>query len=303
MATQALAQQSHAVVDGSASPLTAVIRRHFLYESYARMARRVGAKPEKVESCFRELYECGIRAKRLAVRRAYIAREPRLHDVEIGRQLGISRKQVVEIRSQLRDSGHFDGRKRSVPTRENLGRRMRRDEFICANYRQLTKQQMAEALGVSEETIRLDFHRLQRCGLVEPLSRYRLGYVGKNIHCPERQLAEGLRISVYGIRFIKRRLRELRNSMNLLRCQVEREIRDRYAPATGNYVVECMREALNVLELPQQKVLLENTNEFRDVEMQPIFWHLVRTDVQGRAKMIRKIEAGIFDLKELERAN
>ena len=91
--------------------------------------------------------------------------------------------------------------------------------------------------------------------------------------------------------------------MNLLRCQVEREIKTRYAPATGEYIVDCMRRALNVLELPQQRVLLEAANRFKDGELQPIFWHLVRTDVQGRARIIRKIESGVTDLKELERTN
>jgi hypothetical protein len=64
-----------------------------------------------------------------------------------------------------------------------------------------------------------------------------------------------------------------------------------------------MRKALDLLELPQQKVLLENTPHFKDGEMQPIFWHLVRTDIQGRARMVRKMESGVHDLKELERAN
>jgi len=283
--------------------VTAVIRSHFLTEGYTEMAARGGVDPEVVEARFRELYGCGIRAKRLAVRRAYIAREPNLHDVEIGRQLGISRKQVVEIRSQLRQGGQYPGRKRNVPTRENLTRRAQREAFIREHYRTLTKQEMAKTLGVSEETVRLDFHRLRRKGSVEPLSRYRLEHVAAHHRQPERQLAGALGISVYGVRFIKRRLRELRRDMNLLRCQVEREIRDRYAPATGEYVVECMREALNVLDLPQQKILLQSAGQFKDVEMQPIFWHLVRTDVQGRAKMIRKIEAGVFDLKELERTN
>lgn len=302
MATEVLTPQAATVVE-QIGDLTAIIRRQFLYDSYAEMAGRAGVGPEEVEARFRQLYACGIRVKRLAVRRAYIAREPRLHDTEIGRQLGISRKQVVEIRSQLRASGQYTSRKRHVPTRENLSRRAGREAYIGEHYQTCTKQEMARALSVSEETIRLDFHRLQRRGLVQPLSRCRLVYVAGQTRKPEKQLAAELGISVYGVRFIKRRLRELRTDMNLLRCLVEREIRDRYAPATGNYVVECMREALNVLELPQQKVLLENADEFKDVEMQPIFWHLVRTDIQGRAKMIRKIEAGIYDLKELERTN
>jgi hypothetical protein len=302
MATPVLAPRP-ATTFATVRDLTAIIRRHFLYEGYAEMAERARADPLAAEACFRELYGCGIREKRLAVRRAYIAREPNLHDVEIGRELGISRKQVVEIRSQLRQQSQFDGRKRNVPTRENLARRTEREAFIREHYETLTKQEMAQALGVSEETVRLDFHRLGRRGAVQPLSRCRLEYVATHPQRPERQLAADLSISVYGVRFIKRRLRELRRDMNLLRCQVEREIRDRYAPATGEYVVECMREALNVLDLPQQKVLLQSAAQFKDVEMQPIFWHLIRTDVQGRAKMIRKIEAGIYDLKELERTN
>ncbi len=302
MATHVLPSQAPPAVQDTPDVL-AVIRRHFLYESYGAMAARAGAEPKEVEARFRELYGGGIRAKRLEVRRAYIAREPRLHDVDIGRQLGISRKQVVEIRSQLREEGHFDGRKRHVPTRETLDRRGEREEFIAEHYRSLTKQEMAEALDVSEETIRLDFQRLQRRGVVQSLARCRLEYVAHHQDAPEKQLAADLGISVYGVRFIKRRLRELRRDMNLLRCQVEKQIRDRYAPATGHYVVECMREALNVLDLPQQKVLLENASRFKDGEMQPIFWHLVRTDIQGRARMIRKIEAGIYDLKELERTN
>jgi DNA-binding CsgD family transcriptional regulator len=302
MATQVLEPRPTLAVE-QAGELAVILRRHFLFESYAEMAQRAGVAPEFVEGGFRELYGSGIRVKRLAVRRAYIAREPRQHDTEIGRQLGISRKQVVEIRSQLRLDGHYRGRKRTVPTRENLARRAQREAYIREHYETCTKQQIAQELGVSEETIRLDFHRLQRRGLVQPLSRCRLELVAAQPHKAERQLAAELGISVYGVRFIKRRLRELRGEMNLLRCQVEREIRERYAPATGNYVIECMREALNVLDLPQQRVLLENTPRFKDGELQPIFWHLVRTDMQGRAKMIRKIEAGIFDLKELERTN
>ena len=65
--------------------LTATIRRHFLYESYEEIGRRVGVDASVVEGRFRELYECGIRAKRLEVRRAYIARCPRVRDEEIGR--------------------------------------------------------------------------------------------------------------------------------------------------------------------------------------------------------------------------
>lgn len=302
MATHLVEAKPAPVLD-EARDLTGVIRRRFLYESYAEMARRAGLEAAVVEARFRGLYGCGIRAKRLDVRRAYIARGPRLHDSEIARQLGISRKQVVEIRSQLRSAGLFAGRKASVPTRASLDRRARRHRYICERFRTKTKQEMARELGVSEETIRLDFHDLQRHGLVQPLYRCRLEHVAAHANTPEKQLAGELGISVYGVRFIKRRLRELRGNMNLLRCQVERQLRGRYAPATGDYIVECMREALNVLDLPQQKILLENAGEFKDTEMQPIFWHIVRTDIQGRARMIRKIEAGIFDLKELERAN
>lgn len=283
--------------------LTATIRRHFLYDSYEEMGRQASVDASLVEGRFRELYGCGIRAKRLEVRRAYIARGPRLRDAEIGRQLGISRKQVVEIRSQLRAEGGFAGRKAGLPTRESASRRHQRQRYICEHFDGETKQQMAEALGVSEETIRLDFNELRRRGLVQPLYQCRLDFVAAHVDLPEKRLARELGISVYGVRFIKRRLRKLREKMNLLRCQVERTIRDRYPPATGNYVVECMRAALNVLELPQQRVLLENASGFADTEMQPIFWHLVRTDEQGRTRMIRKIECGVTNLKDLERAN
>jgi biotin operon repressor len=301
-----MATQTHAPLAATtqARPdVTAGIRRRFLYESYEEMARWAGVDPSEVESRFRELYGCGIRAKRLEVRRAYIARGPRLLDEEIGRQLGISRKQVVEIRSQLRAAGVFAGRKPGLPSRESIARRRRRQRYICEHYDEQTKQQMAEALGVSEETIRLDFNELRRRGLVQPLYQCRLDYVAAHVGRPEKRLASELGISVFGVRFIKRRLRKLREKMNLLRCQVEKTIRDRYPPATGDYVVECMRRALNVLELPQQRVLLEMAAAFKDAEMQPIFWHLVRTDEQGRTRMIRKIECGVTDLRELERAN
>jgi len=286
-----------------APDLTAIIRRHFLCEGYQEMARRAGVEPVAVEGRFRELYGTGIRAKRLDVRRAYIARGPRLRDEEIGRQLGISRKQVVEIRSQLRGSGLFNGRKPVAASRESLARRRRRHDYICEHYDKQTKEQMAKALGVSAETVRLDFNHLRRRGLVQPLYQCRFEHVAANVHKREKELAQELGISVFGVRFIKRRLRKLREKMNLLRCHVERQIRKRYAPATGEYVVACMRRALDVLELPQQKVLLQNAGEFKDTEMQPIFWHLVRTDDQGRARMIRKIEGGVTALKELERAN
>lgn len=302
MATELLAPRSAPRIEETFE-LTTAIRRHFLYENYGEMGRRAGVDAAVVEGRFRELYGCGIRAKRLEVRRSYIARGPRLRDTEIARQLGVSRKQVVEIRSQLRASGEFTGRKPSVPTRESLARRAERQSYICEHYASQSKQQMAKVLGVSEETVRLDFRDLQRHGLVQPLYRCRLQYVATHHERPEKQLAGELGISVYGVRFIKRRLRKLREDMNLLRCQVEKQIRARYAPATGQYVVECMREALNVLDLPQQKVLLENTDAFKDTELQPIFWHIVRTDIQGRARMIRKIECGVYDLKELERAN
>jgi len=283
--------------------LDATIRRHFLYESYEEIGRRAGADGTAVEARFRELYGGGIRAKRLEVRRAYIARGPRLRDAEIGRQLGISRKQVVEIRSQLRGDGVFDGRKPGLPTREASGRRHKRQRYICEHFAAETKQQMAAALGVSEETIRLDFNELRRQGLVQPLYQCRLDHVARHTDRPEKRLARELGISVFGVRFIKRRLRKLRATMNLLRCQIEKEIRLRYPPATGEYVIECMRQALNVLELPQQRILLERTPAFKDTEMQPIFWHLVRTDEQGRTRMIRKIEIGVTALKELERTN
>lgn len=283
--------------------LTAVIRRRFLYESYAAMGRRAGLDASVVEARFRELYGAGIRAKRLEVRRAYIARGPRLRDVEIGHRLGISRKQVVEIRSQLRAEGLFDGRKPGLPSRQAADRRRQRQDYIAAHYDTQTKAQMAAALGVSEETIRLDFNALRRRGLVEPLYACRLHHVARHPRRPEKRLAAELGISVFGVRFIKRRLRKLRETMNLLRCQIEKEIRLRYPPATGEYIVECMRRALNVLELPQQRVLLERTPTFKNHEMQPIFWHLVRTDEQGRTRMIRKIQAGVTDLKELERVN
>jgi len=283
--------------------LSAVVRRHFLFETYEEMARRAGVSAEEVEAQFRQLFGCGIRRKRLEVRRAYIARGPRLHDAEIARRLGISRKQVVEIRSRLRAAGLYQGRKPGLPTRDGRRRRQERYRYIVENYVHQTKQEMAKALGVSSETLRLDFNELWRRGLVQPLYKCRLEYVAAHAREPEREIARKLNISVYGVRFIKRKLRKLRVNMNLLRCQVEREIRNRYAPATGEYVVDCMRRALNVLELPQQRVLLEAANRFKDGELQPIFWHLVRTDVQGRARIIRKIEAGVTDLKELERAN
>ncbi|MFP4056895.1 MAG: DeoR family transcriptional regulator [Candidatus Brocadiia bacterium] len=285
------------------SELSAVIRRRFLYDSYADMGRRAGVSASVVERRFREMYGCGVRAKRLEVRRAYIVRGPRLRDEEIGRQLGISRKQVVEIRSQLRASGRFEGRKAGLPTRDGQARRRARRAYIGEHYAAQTKQEMAKALGVSTETVRLDFNELHRRGLVQPLYRCRLEYVAAHLHKPEKELAHEQGISVFGVRFIKRRLRELRETMNLLRCQVEKQIRNRYAPATGEYVVECMRRALDVLELPQQQVLLQHAPRFKDGDMQPIFWHLVRTDVQGRQRMIRKIESGVTDLKELERAN
>ncbi|HUT37311.1 MAG TPA: DeoR family transcriptional regulator [Planctomycetota bacterium] len=267
------------------------------------MARRAALPPIEVETRFREIFGCGIRRKRLDVRRAYVASGPRLADDEIGRRLGISRKQVVEIRSQLRLGGAYEGRKPGLPTRDGAQRRRNRHEYILEHYATRTKQQMAQALGVSAETIRLDFNDLRRRGLVQPLYKCRLEHVAARAGAPERQIARELAISVYGVRFIKRKLRKLRVNMNLLRCQVEREIKTRYAPATGEYIVDCMRRALNVLELPQQRVLLENAGHFKDAELQPIFWHLVRTDIQGRARMIRKIESGVTDLKELERTN
>ena len=301
MATQTRVQP--ATSTSTLPSLLSIIRRHFLYESYEGMGRRAGVDSVMIEAAFRDLYGCGIRAKRLDVRRAYIARGPGLRDEEIARQLGISRKQVVEIRSQLRARGSFDGRKPGLPTRDSAERRRKRQCYICEHYDEQTKQQMAKALSVSEETVRLDFNDLRRQGLVQPLYQCRLDYVAAHADSPEKQLAHDLDISVFGVRFIKRRLRKLREKMNLLRCQVERQIRDRYPPATGEYVVDCMRKALNVLELPQQRVLLENAGDFTDTEMQPIFWHLVRTDEQGRTRMIRKIEGGVTDLKELERAN
>jgi biotin operon repressor len=291
------------VTPETSEDLTTVIRRYFLYEGYEEMARRADVDPLDLEARFRELYRVGIRAKRLEIRRAYVARCANLRDDEIGRQLGVTRKQVVEIRSHLRSEGVFEGRKPGLPTRESLSRRRGRQEYICKHYVSQTKQEMAEALGVSAETVRIDFNALRRQGLVQPLYQCRLEYVAAHLEQPEKELASRLRMSVFGVRFIKRRLRKLREKMNLLRCQVEKEIRNRYAPATGEYVVECMRRALNVLELPQQRVLLENAQRFKDAEMQPIFWHLVRTDVQGRARMIRKIECGVVELKELERTN
>jgi len=285
------------------SDLAARIRRHFLFETYEEMAGRGGLPAADVEACFRSLYACGIRKKRLEVRRAYIANEPRITDDEIGRRLGISRKQVVEIRSQLRGDGTYQGRKPGLPTRDGAVRRRDRHNYIIEHYAAQTKQEMAQALDVSVETVRLDFNDLRRRGLVQPLYKCRLEYVAARQDAPEREIARELGISIYGIRFIKRKLRKLRVKMNLLRCQVEREIKGRYAPATGEYIVECMRRALNVLELPQQRVLLENAGRFKDTELQPVFWHIVRTDVQGRARMIRKIESGVTDLKELERAN
>jgi DNA-binding CsgD family transcriptional regulator len=287
----------------TASGLDAVMRRHFLFETYEDMAQRAGLMPEEVEARFRELFSCGIRRKRLEVRRAYIASGPRLPDDDIGRRLGISRKQVVEIRSQLRQGGLYDGRKPGLPTRDGAQRRRARYAYVLEHYGTQSKQQIAEALRVSAETVRLDFGQLRRRGLVQPLYKCRLDYVAAHVGAPERQTAAELGISIYGVRFIKRKLRKLRANMNLLRCQVEKEIKNRYAPATGEYIVDCMRRALNVLELPQQRVLLENAGRFRDGELQPIFWHLVRTDVQGRARIIRKIESGVTDLKELERTN
>jgi len=301
MATQV--EQRVAPVPELGSDLAALIRRHFLFETYEEMAQRAAATPPDVETRFREMFGCGIRRKRLDVRRAYVASGPRLADDEIGRRLGISRKQVVEIRSQLRLGGLYAGRKPGLPTRDGAQRRRNRHKYIIEHYGTQTKQQMAEALGVSAETIRLDFNDLRRRGLVQPLYKCRLEYVAARPGRPERQIARELGISVYGVRFIKRKLRKLRDKMNLLRCQVEREIKTRYAPATGEYIVDCMRRALNVLELPQQRVLLENAGRFKDGELQPIFWHLVRTDNQGRARIIRKIESGVFDLKELERTN
>lgn len=301
MATQLerpIASQSEATTD-----VAALMRRHFLHETYEDMAHRAGLTQMEVEDHFRGLFGCGIRRKRLEVRRAYIANGPRLADDEIGRRLGISRKQVVEIRSQLRSTGLYDGRKPGLPTREGAQRRHARHRHIVEQYATQTKQQMAEALAVSAETIRLDFNDLRRHGMVQPLYRCRLEYVAAHPRAPERQVARELGISIYGVRFIKRKLRKMRVKMNLLRCQVEKEIKNRYAPATGEYIVDCMRRALNVLELPQQRVLLEAANQFKDGELQPIFWHLVRTDVQGRARIIRKIESGVTDLKELERSN
>ncbi len=283
--------------------LPAVIRRRFLFETYEDLARNAGVPLEEVESRFREMFGAGIRRKRLEVRRAYIARGPLLPDGEIGRRLGISRKQVVEIRSQLRSSGVYQGRKPGLPTHDGLLRRRERYKYIQDHYGHQTKQQMARALGVSAETVRLDFNDLRRRGLVEPLYKCRLDFVAVHAGLPERRIAGELGISIYGVRFIKRKLRKLRVNMNLLRCQVEKEIKTRYAPATGEYIVDCMRRALNVLELPQQRVLLERAGQFKDAELQPIFWHLVRTDVQGRARIIRKIESGVTDLKELERTN
>ncbi len=283
--------------------LAALIRRRFLYATYEDLAREAGLPQEEVEARFREMFGTGIRRKRLEVRRAYIARGPRLADDEIGRRLGISRKQVVEIRSQLRAGGLYVGRKPGLPTHGGIERRRERHKYILEHYGRQTKQQMARALGVSAETVRLDFNELRRRGLVQPLYKCRLEYVAAHPGLPEREVARQLGISIYGVRFIKRKLRKLRVNMNLLRCQVEKEIKTRYAPATGEYIVECMRRALNVLELPQQRVLLERAGQFKDGDLQPIFWHLVRTDVQGRARIIRKIEAGITDLKELERTN
>ena len=301
MATQV--EQRLAPVPEIGSDLSALIRRHFLFETYEEMAQRGATTPLEVELRFREMFGCGIRRKRLEVRRAYVGSGPHLPDDEIGQRLGISRKQVVEIRSQLRLGGHYDGRKPGLPTRDGSHRRRNRHKYILEHYATETKQQMAEALGVSAETIRLDFNDLRRRGLVQPLYKCRLEYVAARAGVPERQIARELGISVYGVRFIKRKLRKTRANMNLLRCQVEREIKTRYAPATGEYIVDCMRRALNVLELPQQRVLLEAANRFKDAELQPIFWHLVRTDVQGRARIIRKIESGVTDLKELERTN
>jgi len=298
-------QLQQPVVSGAAvhADLASVIRRRFLFETYEDIARQAAVTPEEVETRFRELFGCGIRRKRLEVRQAYIASGPRLTDGEIGERLGISRKQVVEIRSRLRASGLYDGRKPGLPTRDGLERRRSRHRYILEHYGVQTKQQMAEALGVSAETIRLDFNELRRRGHVQPLYKCRLEYVAAHPGAPERHLARDLGISIYGVRFIKRKLRKLRDTMNLLRCQVEKEIKTRYAPATGEYIVECMRRALNVLELPQQLVLLEAAGRFKDAELQPIFWHILRTDVQGRARMIRKIESGVTDLKELERTN
>jgi len=292
-----------AVTTEAAPDLAATIRRYFLFETYEEVAQRAGTTASEVEACFRRLFSCGIRKKRLEVRRSYIASGPQLRDDEIGRRLGISRKQVVEIRSQLRGSGHYDGRKPGLPTRGGVARRHERFKYILEHYATQTKQEMAKALDVSAETIRLDFNELRRNGLVQPLYRCRLDYVAAHPEMSERELAAKLGISVYGVRFIKRRLRKLRVKMNLLRCQVEKHIKTRYAPATGQYVVDCMRRALDVLELPQQRVLLEKAVSFKDTEMQPIFWHIVRNDVQGRARMIRKIGCGVTDLKELERAN
>lgn len=301
MATQL--ERPVAVPLSEAGDLAGYIRRHFLFETYEGMARQLGVEAQEVEKRLHELFSCGIRQKRLDVRRAYIASGPRLPDDEIGRRLGISRKQVVEIRSQLRAAGHYDGRKPGLPTRDGIQRRRSRHKYVIEHYASETKQEMADALGVSAETIRLDFKELRRRGLVQPLYKCRLEYVAARAGVPERQIARELGISVYGVRFIKRKLRTLRENMNLLRCQVEKEIKNRYAPATGEYIVDCMRRALNVLEIPQQRVLLEAAVRFKDGDLQPVFWHLVRTDVAGRARIIRKIESGVTDLKELERTN
>ena len=53
---------------GVAVDLPAIVRRHFLHETYEEMARRAGVSAEEVEANFRRMYSCGIRAKRLDVR-------------------------------------------------------------------------------------------------------------------------------------------------------------------------------------------------------------------------------------------
>lgn len=91
--------------------------------------------------------------------------------------------------------------------------------------------------------------------------------------------------------------------MKQLREAIERTIRRRHAPGTSDYILRYMNEALDVLTPEQQRILLGRMRFLKLRELQPVFWHLVRADAEGRERIIRKIARGIYDLKELERSN
>jgi len=91
--------------------------------------------------------------------------------------------------------------------------------------------------------------------------------------------------------------------MNQLRASIERSIKRRHAPGTSSYILKYMSEALDVLSPEQQRILLARLRFLRASELQPVLWHLVRADAEGRARIIGKIARGIYDLKELERSN